>query len=173
MLKGHTLTSAAPVNPARRSVLGLFAAMPILAVPALARAAPVNRVEWERVTLAWRAAGAAIERFDVEHYTPAHDALEAVLPPFHKRALAGISPEARPRIDAGWGAFNPVQDRFDALVVARLRASDVVIETTPPDVQAFAEKVEIALIEIEGAEMDEGWYSRLLADALRFAGRSA
>lgn len=159
------------ITPTRRAMFGVIAAVPMLgAVPAMALPASASRAEWERVAGAWRTARNAASRFDVEHVTPAYDAFEATRDRYPQRDVRDMRAEAQRDIKAAREAYKPLEAHYGELLSAVNKAAEIVVNTMPPDARAFAEKIEIILIDCEGAEMSEEWHSILVADARRFSG---
>ena len=162
--------AAARHNPTRRALLGAAFVAPVILGRA-GSAAGANRGRWERALAAWQHSGAAVADYRTREYLPAHEAQAAIRCRWPIPYDFAADPEARAAAGAALAAFQPFEDRLNALEDLRYGALKRLLRTPAPDLPALALKIELVVDqEVATLAGGERCLAVLKADGWRLAG---
>lgn len=155
----------------RRTVLSSFAAIgAVAALPVAVIARPAtNRAAWDAAMAEYVRADRAMNQFHDDVLNPAFDRLMAA-----ERAKDALGTEtAKAAHKAEFAAYDPLEDRFDDLVMERFDAVNTLGKVPAPDRAALKRKMDILVTEERWQCDDMGElfmaihadFARLLGDA--------
>ena len=162
--------AAARHNPTRRALLGAAFFAPVVLGRA-GSAASGGLARWGRALAAWQRAGVAVAEYRNREYLPAHEAQTAIRRRWPVAYDFAADPDAWAAASAALAAFQPFEDRLNALEDLQDRALKRLLRTPAPDLPALALKIEFSVDEeVATLAGGERCLAVLKADGWRLAG---
>lgn len=125
---------------------------------------------WEAVCAAYAQADRAVNDYDRDFLRPASNRFTAWRSQYPSNANIGEMPHIKADYDAASALYDPVQERFDALVDARSDALDALLLCPAPNVLAVTYKAEVIVADARWDCNDFGEVmGQMLTDLRRFS----